>query len=192
MALEIGGPVALKADFAAPEHASEIDAVLLGLEGEAALRSGWRELQRRVKTAGRDGAERSSSPSRRPAPISWSGRSRDPDLGPVIAVGLGGRHAGLGETVAFRLPPVTDVEADELIDSCHGVATELDGFRGATALDREPLRELILRFALLLAEVPKLVEADLNPVRCTTDSSLVLDMRLRIEPRRPDERVKTW
>ena len=88
--------------------------------------------------------------------------------------------------------PSTDTEADELIDACRGVATELDGFRGAPALDRAALRELILRFAVLLDEVPEVVEADLNPIRCTTDSSLVLDMRVRIAPRRPSRRVKTW
>jgi acyl-CoA synthetase (NDP forming) len=120
------------------------------------------------------------------------GAFSDPDLGSVIAVGLGGRQAGIGETVACRLPPATDVEADELIDSCHGVATELDGFRGGAALDREALRELILRFALLLGEIPELVEADLNPVRCTTNGCVVLDMRVRIERRRPVKRVKTW
>ncbi|MGO9900620.1 MAG: GNAT family N-acetyltransferase [Solirubrobacteraceae bacterium] len=120
------------------------------------------------------------------------GALSDPDLGPVIAVGPGGRLAGLGESVAFRLPPATDFEADELIDSCQSVATQLDGFRGAAALDRAALHELILRFALLLAEVPELVEADLNPVRCTTNGCFVLDMRVRIEPRRPVERVKTW
>ena len=54
VAAEIGAPVALKADFAAPEHASDIDAVLLGLEDEPAIRSGWRELERRVETAGRE------------------------------------------------------------------------------------------------------------------------------------------
>ena len=120
------------------------------------------------------------------------GTLSDPDLGSVIAVGLGGRQAGLAETVAFRLPPTTDVEADELIDASNGVATQLDGFRGAAPLDRTALRELILRFALLLREVPELVEADLNPVRCTTNACVVLDMRLRIEPRRPTERVRTW
>ena len=120
------------------------------------------------------------------------GAFSDPDLGSVMAVGLGGRQAGLAETVAFRVPPATDVEADELIDSSGGVATQLDGFRGAAALDREALRELILRFALLLREVPEVVEADLNPVRCTTNGCVVLDMRMRIERRRPIERVKTW
>jgi acyl-CoA synthetase (NDP forming) len=120
------------------------------------------------------------------------GAFSDPDLGSVMAVGLGGRQAGLAETVAFRVPPATDVEADELIDSSGGVATQLDGFRGAAALDREALRELILRFALLLREVPEVVEADLNPVRCTTNGCVVLDMRMRIERRRRIERVKTW
>ena len=110
----------------------------------------------------------------------------------MIAVGLGGRQAGLAESVAFRLPPATDVEADELIDASGGVATQPDGFRGVAALDRTALRELILRFALLLGEVPEVVDADLNSVRCTTNSCVVLDMRLRIERWRPAERVQTW
>ena len=54
VAAEIGAPVALKADFAAPAHASDIDAVLLGLKGEPAVRSCWRELERRVRAAGRE------------------------------------------------------------------------------------------------------------------------------------------
>jgi acetate---CoA ligase (ADP-forming) len=192
VALEIGGPVALKADFAAPAHASEIDAGLLGLEGESAVRSGWRELERRVQMAGRDWTGAIVQPLVATGADVLVGAFSDPDLGSVMAVGLGGRQAGLGETVGCRLPPATDVEADELIDSCHGVATELDGFRGGAALAREALRELILRFALLLREVPEVVEADLNSVRCTTEGSVVLDMRVRIERRRPTKRVKTW
>jgi acyl-CoA synthetase (NDP forming) len=120
------------------------------------------------------------------------GAFSDPDLGPVIAVGPGGRLAGLDDSVAFRLPPATDFEADELIDACQSVATQLDGFQGAAALDRAALHELILRFALLLAEIPEVVEADLNPVRCTARGASVLDVRVRIEPQRPVERVKTW
>ena len=88
--------------------------------------------------------------------------------------------------------PVTDAETDELIDSAEGVVTELDGFRGSAVLDREALRELMLRFSLLLRELPEVVETDLNPVRCMPNGCVVLDMRLRIEPRRPVERVRTW
>jgi hypothetical protein len=104
----------------------------------------------------------------------------------------GGRRAGLGRTAACRLLPVTDTETDELIDSAEGVSTLLDGFRGSAVLDRKALRELMLRFALLLRELPQVVETDLNPVRCMTSGCVVLDMRVRIEPPRPVERVQTW
>ena len=193
VAAEIGAPVALKADFAAPAHASDIDAVMLSLEDESAVRSGWRELQRRVHAAGREwtGAiiQRLIAPGGTDVLV---GAISDPDLGPVLAVGFGGRRAGLGRTTAFRLLPVTDAETDELIDSAEGVATQLDGFRGSALLDREALRELMLRFALLLRELPEVVEADLNPVRCMPHGCVVLDIRLRIEHRHPVERVKTW
>jgi acyl-CoA synthetase (NDP forming)/RimJ/RimL family protein N-acetyltransferase len=192
-AAEIGAPVALKADFAAPAHASDIDAVMLGLEDESEVRSGWRELERRVRAAGREwiGAivQRLIAPGGADLLV---GAISDPDLGPVLAVGFGGRRAGLGRTAAFRLLPVTDAEADELIDSAEGVVTELDGFRGSAVLDRPALRELMLRFSLLLRELPEVVETDLNPVRCMTSGCIVLDMRMRIEHRRPVERVKTW
>jgi acyl-CoA synthetase (NDP forming)/RimJ/RimL family protein N-acetyltransferase len=193
LAAEIGAPVVLKADVAAPAHASDIDAVLLGLKGKSAVRSCWRELERRVRAAGREwiGAivQRMVEPGGASVLV---GAVADPDLGPVLAVGLGGHRAGLGRGAAFGLLPVTDAEADELIDSAEGVATELEGFRGSAPLDREAMRELILRFALLLRAVPEVVEADLNPVRCMTSGCIVLDMRLRIEHRRPTERVKTW
>jgi acyl-CoA synthetase (NDP forming) len=192
VAAEIGAPVALKADFAAPAHASDIDAVMLALDDETAVRSGWRELERRVQAAGREWIGAIVQCMVAPGGDVLVGAVSDPDLGPVLGVGFGGRRAGLGRTAAFRLLPVTDAEADELIDSAEGVATELDGFRGSAALDRQALRELMLRFALLLREVPEVVETDLNPVRCMTTGCVVLDMRLRIEHRRPVERVQTW
>ncbi len=191
-AQELGGPVALKADFAAPAHASEIDAVLLGLEGEQGVRSGWHELERRVRTTGREWSGAIVQPLVAPGADVLVGAFSDADLGSVIAVGLGGRQAGLGETVAFRLPPATDAEADELIDSAEAVATQLDRFPGAAPLDRQALRELILRFSLLLGTIPEIVEADLNTVRCTTNGCVVLDTRIRIERRRQVEHIKTW
>jgi ATP-grasp domain len=120
------------------------------------------------------------------------GAFRDPDLGAVLGVGLGGRQAGFAGNAAFRLPPDTDVEADELIDACESVAHELDGLPGTASLDRGALRELILRFALLLRAVPELAEADLNSVRCSVAGCSVLDLRVRIGAPRRVDRVKTW
>lgn len=189
---EIGRPIALKADFEAPGPAGDIDAVLRGLLGEAAIRTGWRELQRRMRVAGYPWIGAIVQPLYDQGVSVLVGAVADPDLGPVLAIGLGGRQAGLGRSTAFRLLPLTDADADELIDASQSVAAELDGFRGSEPLDRQSLRELILRLALLLRHVPEVVEADLNPTRCTTTGCVVLDTRVRIERRGPIERVKTW
>ena len=84
------------------------------------------------------------------------------------------------------------MEADELIDASESVVAQLSGFRGHPPLDREAVRELILRFALLLRVVPEIVEADLNPVRCMVEGCIVLDLRLRIQRRLPRQAIKTW
>ena len=191
-AAEVGGSVVLKADFEAPGPAGEIDAVLRGLLGEAAIRAGWRELQRRMRVARYPWIGALVQPLYDSGVSVLVGAVADPDLGPVLAVGLGGRQAGIGRSTAFRLLPLTDADADELIDASSSVAAELDGFRGSQPLDRQSLREVILRFALLLRCVPEVVEADLNPIRCMTTECVVLDTRLRIERRGPIERMKTW
>ncbi|HEX6711888.1 MAG TPA: GNAT family N-acetyltransferase [Thermoleophilaceae bacterium] len=187
-ALDIGGPVALKAAFLGSPQASQIHVPLLGLEGDAAVRYGWRELERQVRAAGRGWHGVIIQPLAEPGADVLVGTLKDPQLGSVIGVGFGGRQAAVARSTAFRLLPSTDVQADELIDASEGVATQLDD----AALNREALRELILRFARLLEHVPELVEADLNSVRCTATACLVLDMRLRIEQQSPVERVKTW
>ena len=187
-----GGPVVLKADFPPPAHAADVDAVLLGLEGEAAVRAGWQELVRRSRTAGREWRGVIVEPLVGSGADVLLGALADPDLGQVMAIGLGGRRAGLGRDVAYRLLPFTDVDARELIDASETLSIQLDGFRGSLPLDRLALQELILRFAALLRAVPELVEVDLNPVRCLPDGAVVLDMRLRVERRSRAESVTRW
>jgi acyl-CoA synthetase (NDP forming)/RimJ/RimL family protein N-acetyltransferase len=192
VAARSAAPVAMKADLHAPAQAGDIDAVLLGLEGEAAIRSGWRELTQRVQTTGHEWNGAILQPLAPGGADVLVGAIVDADLGVVLATGLGGTQAGLDQTVAFRLPPKTDTEADELIDASEAVTAELDGFRGGPMLDRTALRKLILRFALLLGNGPEIIEADLNPVRCTTEGCVVLDLHVRVERPRPVDRVKTW
>ena len=66
----------------------------------------------------------------------------DPDLGPLVGVGSGG-------DVAYRLAPLTDVDADEL------------------APDAPVLRDVVLRLAALSEAVPELVEVELDPLQVT-------------------------
>ncbi len=191
-ARELAGPIALKASFPPPPDPADVDAVLLGLQGDGGVRAGWEELRRRVGLAKRPWDGAMVMPLVAPGADLLVGSVSDPDLGPVMALGLGGRQAGLGETAAFRPLPATDVEANELIDASRSVAMLLEGFRGSPALDRGALRELLLRFALMLRECPEVVEVDLNPVRCMVDGCVVLDVRMRMEDRRDRARVKTW
>jgi acetate---CoA ligase (ADP-forming) len=191
-AAAIGGSVVLKADFIPPAHATDVDAVLLGLEGEVAVRAGWHELERRSRSAGREWRGVIVQPLAGSGADVLVGALGDPELGQVMAVGLGGRQAGLGRDVAYRLLPFTDVDARELIDASDAVSIQLDGFRGSLPRDRVALQDLILRFAALLRAVPELVEVDLNPVRCLPDGALVLDMRMRLEIRSQAEAVTRW
>ena len=192
IAEQIGGPIALKAVRPPPAYAGDIDAVLLGLQGEAAVRAGWQELQRRVRQTGRPWTGALLQRLMPPGADVLVGTVIDPEFGRVMAVGLGGRHGGLPGTAAFRLPPNTDIDAHELIDASEAVTSQLDGSRGLPPLDRDALRDLVLRFALLLRETPEIAEADLNPVRCMANGCAVLDSRLRVQRVRPTERVKTW
>ncbi len=191
-AAAFGESVVLKADFAPPAHATDVDAVLLGLEGEAAVRAGWQELERRSRSAGREWRGVIVQPLVGSGADVLVGALGDPELGQVMAIGLGGRQAGLGRDVAYRLLPLTDVDARELIDASEAVSIQLDGFRGSLPRDRVALQDLILRFAALLRAVPELVEVDLNPVRCLPEGALVLDMRMRVERRSRAESVTRW
>lgn len=191
-AAALGGPVVLKADFPPPAHAADVDAVLLGLQGPEAVRAGWQELERRCRAAGREWRGLTVQPLAGSGADVLLGALADPDLGQVMAIGLGGRRAGLGRDVAYRLRPVTDIDAHELINASETLSIQLDGFRGSVPLDRLALQELILRFAALLRAVPELVEVDLNPVRCLPDGALVLDMRMRVERRPQAESVTRW
>jgi acyl-CoA synthetase (NDP forming)/RimJ/RimL family protein N-acetyltransferase len=188
----LGAPVALKAACRPPESPADYDAVLLGLEGEEAIRAGWEELERRGELSEHEWIGVIVQRLVEPGADLLVGAVSDPDLGPVMAVGLGGRHAGLAGSAAFRVLPSTDVEADELIDASEGVVARIDGFRGRSRLNRVALRDLVLRLSALLRACPEAVEVDLNPVRLTSTRCVVLEMRIRAERRPPPQRVKTW
>ncbi|HEU4657735.1 MAG TPA: GNAT family N-acetyltransferase [Capillimicrobium sp.] len=186
-----GGPVVLKAIFPPPAHASEVDAVLLGLEGETALRAGWEALRERVARADRDWFGAAVQPLADAGFDVLVGAVHHRDLGVVAGVGAGGRQAGLAGDVAFRLAPATDIDAEEILATAPVVAAWLDGARGLP-LDRDALARAVLRLTRLFEDVPELIEGDLNPVRVHRDGISVLDARLRAGRRREPERIKTW
>ena len=192
-AARFGGPIALKASLPGPAHAGDIDAVLLGLTGEHAIHAGWQELHRRVRAAAHAWPDEVVvQPLLDGGADILVGSLSDPDLGPLIGLGVGGRGPALAHAITFRLAPDTDAAVEDLITASTAVDAWLEGFASTPPLDRLALHDLIVRFARLLTDVPELVEADLNPVRVLPAGCHVLDARLRLDPPPRTARTRTW
>jgi acetate---CoA ligase (ADP-forming) len=120
-----------------------------------------------------------------------AGVVQDPVFGPLVAFGPGGVFAELIGEAAFRIAPLTDVDAEELVFG--GKAGRLvAGFRGAPAADGPALVDLVHRLARLGEDFPAVAELDLNPVLALPDRCVAVDARLRL--RKPDSvvRAKSW
>jgi acyl-CoA synthetase (NDP forming) len=104
-------------------------------------------------------------------------------FGPLVVCGLGGTLVEVLHDVAFRLTPVTDVDAAEMLTTLRANVL-LNGYRGAPPGDRAALITLLLRLSALLESVPELQECDLNPVKVLTPGSgvIALDARMRLVP----------
>ena len=120
-----------------------------------------------------------------------AGVAQDPVFGPLIAFGPGGVFAELIGDAQFRLTPLTDIDADELVKS--GKAGRLiSGFRGAPPADADALTDVLHRLSELADDLPELAELDLNPVLGLPDRAVVVDARIRIARPHPRSEAKSW
>jgi hypothetical protein len=87
----------------------------------------------------------------------------------------------------YRIPPLTDVEAHDLVDA-PGASPLLDGYGGTPPVDKAALEELLLRVGLLADDIPELAELRLEPVVVSPDGLAVLGARATL--RRPDARTE--
>jgi acetyltransferase len=101
-----------------------------------------------------------------------------------VLCGIGGALVELMGDVAVRVPPVTDVDAEEMLSQLRTVRL-LAGHRGAAPGDRPALVSIIRRVSALAEIVPELVELELNPVKVLEPGrgAVVLDGRMQIAPR---------
>ena len=109
------------------------------------------------------------------------GMTRD-TLGPLIMFGLGGIYTELLKDTVFRLHPLTDRDAAEMVKSLK-TARIFNGFRGSKPSDTKSIEELLLRISLLVGEHPEIAELDLNPVKILSqgDGYSVVDARVLIK-----------
>jgi acyl-CoA synthetase (NDP forming) len=180
VARELGYPVVLKT--AAPgAHKTEQGGVVLDLGDAEAVRAAAEKLggPLLVQPHVRGGAEL------------LAGAVQDPVFGPLVAFGPGGVLAELIGEAQFRLAPLTDQDAEELI--LFGKAGRLvTGFRGAPPADEAALVDLLLRLSLLADDLPEVAELDLNPVFALPTGCIAVDARVRIADRVGPRRTKSW
>jgi acyl-CoA synthetase (NDP forming) len=91
------------------------------------------------------------------------GMTHDPKFGPLVMFGLGGIYVETFNDVVFRVPPITDLEAQEMIRQIRGYRL-LEGVRGEPAVDLRGLAEVLERFSQLVEDLPQLEEMDINPL----------------------------
>ena len=180
----LGGPVALKGLGAAIVHKTEVGAVQLGLDSEAAVRDAADDMRRRLEEAGLE-VERFWVQRMAPTGVEMLvGLARDPTFGALLACGAGGTSAELLGDVQARITPLTDRDAADMLSRLR-TRRLLDGWRGAPAADVGALTELVLRVSALAEGVPEIEEMDLNPVVCTPDGACVVDARVKVARARP-------
>jgi acyl-CoA synthetase (NDP forming) len=178
---ELGYPVVLKAIAADLVHKSDVGGVALGLDSPGSLHRAANQMIGRLQVAG-VALEGFLVQKQVPRGLeALVGVTTDPSLGPLLVAGLGGINVELFRDVAFRLTPVTELDAAEMLDELRSRAL-LDGFRGSPPADREALRRTILRIGALVEAMPEISELDLNPVMVfgRREGAIAVDGRLRL------------
>ena len=112
-----------------------------------------------------------------------AGVVQDPVFGPLVAFGPGGVFAELIGQAQFRIAPLTDADAEEVVKT--GKAGRLvSGFRGAPPSDTPALEDVVLRLSRLAEDQPEVAELDLNPVMGLPEGCIVVDARIRARAER--------
>ncbi len=176
MSEAIGYPVVLK--ILSPEivHKSDAGGVMLNV-GRGEVRAAYNELAARFKDRHVVGV--SVQEMARPGLEVIVGATRDATFGPVLMFGLGGVFVEVLKDVAFRVIPVTQRDAQEMMEEIKGYQL-LQGYRGQSA-DVASLRDILLKVSDLVTAYPAIKEVDLNPVFAYPQGSLVVDARMILE-----------
>ena len=165
-ARRIGFPVAVKLVSDAVTHKSEVGGVVLDVADESRVRAAFTGIAARLRTAGqaRDMQGVAVQAMVRDGIEAIVGVTHDPSFGPMLMFGLGGTQVELLKDVVFRLPPITDLDAAEMVRAPRGFPL-LEGYRGGPAADIAALETLLLRVSQLVGDHPEIVEMDLNPIK---------------------------
>ena len=177
----VGFPVVLKAIADELVHKTEAGAVAVGLADETAVGTALAAMTERLARAGVEAPafllQRHVGGGREVI----LGALRDPVVGPLVMVGLGGVAAEALRDTSFRPAPISPADAEAMLDELRGRAL-LGPFRGRPAGDRAALVRALVALGGLAAANPALAECDVNPLLVLDDGRgvVAVDARIRV------------
>ncbi len=179
---KIGYPVVLK--IASPEilHKTDIGGVKVNLQNAEDVRDAFELMVYRAQRYV-PGARIWGCLVQQMAPVGGVeilvGMNRDPQFGPLVTFGLGGIYVETIKDVTFRIAPFSSDEAEQMINEIRAHAL-LDGVRGKPPLDKDAIKDVLLRIGQLVQDFPEIGEMDINPLMVYPQGqgTIALDMRL--------------
>jgi len=184
----LGWPVAMKILSAQITHKSDVGGVALNLADADALRAALAAMLERVRRlrpdAAIDGVTVQAMVRRGGARELIVGASIDPVFGPSVLFGAGGTAVEVLADRALALPPLNAPLARALVERTR-VARLLAGYRDTPAVDRDALHGVLVAVSQLLADLPQLVELDINPLLADARGVVALDARVRVSAAAP-------
>ena len=179
LAKEINFPIVMK--IVSPDiiHKSDAGGVKVGVKNEEEAKMAYQEIMYRVKKY-KEEAKIIGVIACKMIPQSTEiiiGMMKDPSFGPVIMFGLGGIFVEVLKDVSFRIIPLEERDAQEMIAEIKGYKI-LKGVRGEAPKDIEAIKNLLMKVSQLTMENPEIKEIDLNPVFVFEKGLQVVDARM--------------
>jgi len=176
----IGFPVAVKIDSPEVSHKSDIGGVILEVRDEAGVRSAVRRIDDAAKRAGAKSGGVLVCAMADPGVEVIVGVTRDLQFGHAVLFGIGGVLVEVMRDVTFRLVPLSDRDATEMIEEIRG-APILRGIRGRAGADLGAIRDLLLQVSSFAETIPGLREMELNPVIVRESGLSIVDARVVLD-----------
>jgi acyl-CoA synthetase (NDP forming)/RimJ/RimL family protein N-acetyltransferase len=180
----LGYPVVVKSTAPLLRHRAGLSGIRVDLATETMVRKAFAGLSERLAPVGADTFAVQRMATDGVACV--VGSEEDPLFGPVVSFSVAGLPTELLEDIAYRIPPLTDVDVSELISSVKA-SPLLHGHRGAAPVHRGALSDLIARVSALADDLPEVVHLSLNPVNAHPGGIEVLGAEAALQP--PPRRI---
>jgi len=181
-AQEIGFPIVLKIISPDIIHKWDVGGVILNLKTPKQVKEAYSKILQNAKKHKPD-AKINGILVQEMAPLSTEvivGATKDPQFGPALMFGLGGIFVEVLKDVAFRIAPITESDAREMITEVKAYPI-LRGYRGQPPADIDAIVQILLNTSRLVMENQEIKELDLNPIMVYEKGAKTVDARIILE-----------